>query len=322
MDKRVRIEKGFILHRIFSCLLDILLTSLFTISLYFIVLFGVFGTCFNYVGNEFYINETLKENDLTLSDNLSYEKYEEVIQHFYFDKYSNEIIKDYEDLYKEKYTIYHIYNVVVLGLPSKVTDVTKSDYFEYVLNNDSTVNYDVVAKTIPGSGKNYEKNMHDIFYNQYKKLNNLLERYDYDYFNILSKNNLYKFISRTVAIYTSFIILFVIIPLQNKNSSTFGEKKFKLGYVDGKNGYVLKKYKVILKNLITYFIPSLGVVFFSLYSFIILTIGWLFLNFIIMVFSSDNKDISEKILNIESIDVEQSLVFKNKKEEEEFEKNL
>mgnify|MGYP006957402067 CR=1 FL=1 len=41
MDKRVRIEKGFILHRIFSCLLDILLTSLFTISLYFIVLFGV-----------------------------------------------------------------------------------------------------------------------------------------------------------------------------------------------------------------------------------------------------------------------------------------
>lgn len=321
MEKRLRIEKAFILHRIYLYLIDIAFASLATISLYFLIISSVFGLGFNYYENKDNINRTLNEFNLTLKDDLSYDKYEGVIQDFYFNKYENEIIKDYKESYKKDYTIYHIYNVVVLGLPTVVNgEVSRSDYFEYVLNEDNSINYDVVAKTVPGSGRNYEKNMHDIFYNQYKKLNELLKRYNKEYFDVLSKNNLYETISRASGILFSLLVFFVIIPLTNKSSQTLAEKLFKIGNVEAKNGYTLKKYKVILRCLITYLLPSLGVIFLSMYSFIILTIGLLFLNLMIMILSSNNKDISQKILKIDSVDLNQSLIFKNKSEEKEFEK--
>ena len=319
MDKKVRIEKGYILHHIFSYLLDLLFIGIGTISLYFVSLYGIFNTGFHYNQNNEIINNTLNEYILNLESGLEYSKYEIVVQDFYFNKYSEEIKKDFKKTYSLDYSITHIYNVLVLGLPTEATlDTYKTSYFEYIQNEDKTFNYDVIAKKVEGSGKTYEKNMSDIFYTSYNNLKELLKEYNLNYRNAFVSNYWYKVISRAIGSIISISVIYLIIPLSNKERSTLGEKIFSLGHVNSKNGYEVNVIKTIFRMIILFVLPILGIIF-SRYSFIILTIGLLFLNLLIMILSGSNKDIPEMLLRIEIVNTKESLIFKNKEDEKSYE---
>ena len=320
MDKRVRIEKGYILYHIFSYLIDLLFICIGTLSLYFVSIYGIFNTGFNYNQNKESINNILIDYDLNYESGLEYTKYEEVIQDFYFNKYDEEIVRDFKKTYNLDYTIIHIYNCLVLGLPTEATlDTYKTSYFEYVQNDDKSFNYDLIAKKIDGNGKNYEKNMSDLFYTSYNNLKELIKEYNLEYRNAYVLNYWYEVISRAIGSIVSIGVFYLIIPLLNKERSTLGEKIFNLGHVNSRNGYQVNVFKVILRPIILFVIPIFGIIFFSKYSFIILTIGLLFLNLLFMILSPSNKDIPEILLKIEIINVKESLIFKSKEEEKAFE---
>lgn len=320
MDKRVRIEKGYILHHIFSYLLDLFFISIGTLSLYFVSLYGIFNTGFHYNQNKEFINNTLKEYNLNLESGLEYSKYEVIVQDFYFNKYSDEIVKYFKKTYNLDYSITHIYNCLVLGLPTEATlDTYKTSYFEYIQNDDKTFNYDVIAKKVEGSGKTYEKNMSDLFYTSYNNLKELLKEYNLDYKNAYISNYWYEVISRMIGSIVSISVIYLIIPLLNKERSTLGEKIFNLGHVNSKNGYEVNVIKTIFRPIILFSLPSFGIIFFSRYSFIILTIGLLFLNVLFMILSPYNKDIPEIVLRIEVVNTKESLIFKNKEDEKAYE---
>ena len=62
-------------------------------------------------------------------------------------------------------------------------------------------------------------------------------------------------------------------------------------------------------------VPIIGIVFFNIYSFVILTVGPLFLNILVMLINKNNYDLMDLITFTESVEIDNSLIFKNEKEE-------
>lgn len=319
MKQTSRVSLAQTNHKLFAFVLDSITLFVSTFVLYFVVLYGLFATCFHYVDHQNEIKNIEIQYRLDLDDSHSYDEYEAVLQDFYFNKYPDEIKKIYNDYYKADYSIIHIYNINVLNLPTVAKyNEYKTDYYQYVQNDDGTFNVDVLAIKTEGSGKVYEKNMHDLFYNSYIELYGLLRLFHGTYNELISTNDTYTLISRIIAFIISFIILFVVIPLLNKYGCTLFEKIYKITMVKKKNGYLPKKGILILKSLVTYLIPFFGVIIGSRNSLIIFAIGYLLINFLMIVLSKDNKDIAEKLLRIYMVSIDESLLFKNSKEEKEY----
>ena len=91
-------------------------------------------------------------------------------------------------------------------------------------------------------------------------------------------------------------------------------KKFDLAYVDNKTGYFLKKRKVIYRYAICFILPFIGFILATKYSIIILGIGYLLLDHLLMLFDKNNINIADKLLNIETCQLSESLLFDDKKE--------
>lgn len=319
MDKNVRIEKGYIRNRIVAYLFDIFSVVLSYLVLNLVIIYGVYNPFLSYQTIKNDINQTLVDYNLNYESGLDYEKYEAVIQDFYFNKFEDEIVKNYYELYKENYTIEHIYNVLVLGLSTTPTmDSYSTSYYKYIVNEDGTFDVDKIAIKVEGSGKTYEKNISDLFYTTYKKLPSYLKQYNKTFYELNLKKDRLDLTNRIISISLSSLIFIIVIPLTNKYSSTLFEKLFKIAHVNIKDGYLIKKWKVVVKNLIVYIIPIIGIILGTTYSIVILTIGFLFLNFIEMAFSKNNLDIGELILRCESVSITESLLFKNKNEENEY----
>lgn len=319
MNKNVRIEKGYIKNRVVAYLFDICISAITYLLLELIILNAVFVPFFNFNNNKDEIALTLKEYNLDYSDDLDYTEYESVIQDFYFVKFTNEIIEDYKIKYKETYTIEHIYNVLVLGLSTSPTlDSYSTSLYKYEIDEDGNFLVDKIGTRIEGSGSNYEKNLRDLFLTTYNKLSDYLRSYLPSFNKIYSENQLYLLINRSISITLSFIIFYLIIPLTNKYGSTLFERIFDIAHINIKNGYLVKKYKIILKSLINYIIPIIGIILGTTYSIVILTIGFLFLNFLDIVVSKNNLDLGEMILRIETASIKESLLFKDKNEENNY----
>lgn len=327
MKKRIRIEKSPISKVILAYTFDNLSVCLSTLVLYFIILFSIFHSFFSYTDLKNNINNTYEQYNLNLGSNEGYQTYENVLQEFYFNQFPSEITKEYNETYSKEYTIYHIYNVVVLSLPEEPTTSNyKTDLYHYKSNDDGSFLVDEVGEKEVGSGSYYIRSMNDLFYNSYSKLKTLLNKYystnNYQLNNEVLTIYKYEFISRLVSFLLSWIILYILIPCLSKNKTTIFEKKFKICRVNKKNGYLINNYKLIVRSVILLLVPGIGIVFFNKYTLIILGIGFYLLNGLLIVLSKKNEDLGDKILRIEVASTPQSLICKNKEEQEKIENNI
>ena len=278
MDKSIRIQKCLLSHKLSANILDTIVFALTTLLLYITILYGVFGTFFNYVSNTKQIKDIETSYNLNLKKNLDYKEYETVIKTFYL-HFEEEIEKEYNEIHETNFKVRHIYNIIVLRLPVNPTpDNYKTDYYQYIQKENGEFDPNQFAILTEGSGKVYEKNMHDIYYSAYNKLKALLENYDEEYASLKIANYNQECYSRIIGFILAFIIYFVIYPSKNLYYLSFFERKKNIAYVNQIDGYLTKKYKILIKRVLVYIIPFVGFIGFSKYAIIILIIGSLFLN--------------------------------------------
>lgn len=319
MKKSVRIQEGLLNHRLSSYLLDFFVLFLGTFILYLVIINTLFNFGFNYYGLKNEIKEYEQFYNLNLEEGLDYELYEEVVQDIYLKHFSKEIEDEYKRLYNEDFSATHIYNIVILKLPVNPTfDNYKTDLYQYAQKSDGTFDPDTIGKKIEGSGINYERNMESLFYSAYQKMPKVVESYVSEYFDLNNQVYNYESYSRMIGFIIVFVVWFLIIPLCNDQCATLFDKKFNLGHVNLKNGYYVKKYKMVIRNVLMVSIPFIGISILNKYSVVILVIGFILLECLLMLFSKERLGIVDKILRIETCSVSESLLFFNKKEEDEF----
>lgn len=322
MNKELLIEKPSMGTRFSAYFLDLGATILGTIALYFIILYTVFATGFNYIGNSKYINQIYDEYNLNIGYDTNYEPYEKVLQEIYFEDFKDEIVNDYKEEGKN-YSIEYIYNVVVLNLPEKPTvDTYSNSLYRYVQNPDGSYNVNVLGVKEEGSGEYYERSMADLFYTSYTNLPNLLRVYLPDFDKAFVDNANYEAISRAVALVISVSVFYILMPFINKNGSTIFEKINKIGYVNKKNYLEIKKWKIPLRPLILFLIPLIGLIFYNNYTLVILIILPLFINPLAILLSKKNYDFFEMICFVKACDLESSNIFKTQEELDEFTKKV
>ncbi len=317
----LRISVAFTNHRLITVFLDYLILFASTTVLYFALIFSVFNFGGNYVNKVSRINEIKQEYNLNLSEGLDYDKYEEVIQDFYFNKYPNEITKAYNETYHEDKTIIHIYNIMVLNLPINPTAESNStEYYKYVQNEDGSYNPEVLAIKVEFSNpsKTYFKNMSDLFYNSYTDLEPYLRTFNKEYNSLYNDTMANEMIARTISFIVCVGIFYYVIPLTNKYGSTLMEKVYKLGHCNYINGYLVPKWKICLRPLIYFVIPFIGVLYFTRNTVIIFIVAYLCLNLLILLVSKKNLDFGDKLLKMNTCYINESLLFKDRKEEEAY----
>lgn len=325
MTKEVLIEKPSTGSRLLSYVLDLLSVALSTLVLYFIVIYSFFGV--NYTTNQRYIKEKRVEYNLNMKyGEVETDEYEKVIKQLYFVDFKDEILddfkKDREREDKKEWTIEYIYNVLILNLPEIPNSSNyKTDLFQYTQNSDGSYNIDALAiKNPDGKGEYFEKNLLDLFYTKYTELESLILKYDAKYNSAFKSNDVYENISRTISLAVSAMIFYSLIPYINKNGSTIFEKMKKIGYVNNRDYFEIKKYKVILRWLIYFALPCVGMYFGSLYTIVLLTILPLFINGIFILLSRNNKDLFEILLSAKSASLDESMILKNEDEFNDFAK--
>lgn len=317
MKKRVRIQEALVNHRLSAYLLDFLTLVIGTVALFFVFLYTIFYS--TYVPSKEKVSKLEQEYCLNLEAGLDYKEYEEVIQNIYINIFNKEITEEYKRKYGKDLTATHIYNIVILRLPVNPTvDNYKTELHSYVQNPDGTFNTDVVGKELGGSGFNYKNSIESLFYNSYKRMSQVVEGYNKDYYDLNVKIYHAEAYSRMISFILMFIFVFIVMPLKNKESSTLWEMKYGIGHVNVKNGYLVSKWKIILRNFLTCIIPFIGITIANKYSIIILFVGYLLLDSLLMLFSHENLGIADKLLRMESCSIKESLLFVNKEEEEEF----
>lgn len=321
MNKNIRVEKALSSRRLLTFVFDSLLLVASIIGLYFVFLYAVMNPTLDYQNHKNNKKQIEAEYGLNLETGLSYTEYEQVIQRFYLQDFHEEIKRDINSNYGTNYTINHIYNVVVLQLPDIPTpEKYKTTFFQYRMDEDGHYLVDELAILVEGnSGPVYEKNMRDLFYTTYARLPDMLKDYHSDYKESLLAVDSSEILSRLIASIISFTILFEVFTLINPYGSSTFEKLYKIGYVNSKSGYMASKGKLFIYHFFNHLIPFVGIVLFSRYSIVLLTVLFVFINEIVMIFSKENRTLVEKIFKLDAIDLSTSLVFKNRKEEREYE---
>ena len=319
MNKNIRVQEAAINDRLFSMLLDFCLVFASTVILYFVILYSVFATGFDYSNHKSKMHDIENSYNLNLEKGLDYTEYEKVLKTFYFVSFPNEIEKDFNEYYETDYSITHIYNISVLALNKEPTlEVYKNDLYSYVQEENGKFNPNILAIQLEGSGDRYKKNLHDLFYTSYNDLKDQLQIYNDEYNDLVLSVGKSEALSRAIAFLLSLIVFYLIIPLTNKYGSTLFEKIYKLAHINSKNGYLAKKYKIVLRPFIYFTIPFFAVFNGSKNSLIIILIGYFFINILLLVFSKENKDFSNRLLKISTCSINESLLFKNEKEEQDF----
>jgi len=300
-----------------ASMLDLLVCAAAIVALYFAILYGIFGTAFNYFGNEKTQNEIFHKYELDLPSGLTYDKYESAIQNFYFTYYPEQTLKSVQSIYPSIVTITHAYNVTVLQLPVNPTSASySSDFYEYYQNSDGT--FDVNRLGIKKSGKSgdyYEKNLRDMFYTSYTELPTLLYNFNEEYRTAKTNVDFDRSISRVSAGVICCFIFYVLIPLLKLYDSTLFEAIFDVGRCNHKNGYKEKKYKVLIRAAVIVILPIIGLVLFDKYSIVLLIAAPLFLNYMIMLFSSEGREMAEFFTFSMSFKMSESEIYSSKGEE-------
>ena len=142
--------------------------------------------------------------------------------------------------------------------------------------------------------------------------------YNADYRALVIKEFNQKTTSRGIAFGISLIIFYFVIPLSNKHGATYFEQKYKLSHVNRKDGYLVKKSKIMIRPIVYYLIPFIALLVGSKNSIIIIMIGYLFINCLLLIFSKNNMDLAERILKMTTCSIEESLLFESEEQEKEY----
>ena len=317
----LRISVAFTNHKLITVFLDNVIVFISTTILYFALIFSAFNFGGNYVNKISRINEIKTDYSLNLAEGLDYQEYEKIVKDFYFNKYPNEITKAYNTRYNEEKTITHIYNIMVLNLPINPTNESYStEYYKYSQKENGEFDTEVIAERIilENPSKTYYKNMSDLFYNAYCSLEPYLRTFNVEYNSLYNDVATLEMSARIISFLISIIIFYYIIPLTNKYGSTLIEKAYKLGHSNYINGYLVPRWKIALRPVIYFLIPFIGIVYFTRNTIIIFIIAYLALNLLILLVSKKNLDFADKILKMNTCYINESLLFKNREEEEAY----
>lgn len=318
MRKDIKIATATVNTKLWALICDLLVLIASTVALYFGVLYSTFIPATPYYENAQFIADTNERYNLNLDKSLTYEPFEEVVHDFYFNQFPNEIKKQTYEKYNREFTIQHIYNFEVLRLPIDPTIGSyKTQFFAYEAV-DGSFDVNKPAVKIVGSGRNYEKNMHDIFYGSYSRLNQMLMEFDKDYSDAVWQNNGSQCYSRIIAFAISLLVFYIIIPLSNKKGQTIFENIFGIAHIEFADGMLMKKWKLVLRPFILFFIPAFGIYFASVYSIVLLTIAPIFLMELPLVLSKNNLDLQDILLRTDVAFVKDSLLFRNEEEEKSY----
>ena len=188
------------------------------------------------------------------------------------------------------------------------------------MNSDGTFNVEVLAERIilDNPSKTYYKNMSDLFYNAYTDLEPYLRTFNVEYNSLYNDVATLEMSARIISFLISIIIFYYIIPLTNKYGSTLIEKVYKLGHSNYINGYLVPRWKIALRPVIYFLIPFIGILYFTRNTIIIFIIAYLALNLLILLVSKKNLDFADKILKMNTCYINESLLFKNRAEEEAY----
>ena len=317
MNQAIRVEQAQKSRRLIALLIDVLLLAVVTTGFYFLFLYAIIGPMYKYNERVETVKQIEVEHGLVLTKDETYDKYEAVVQKFYFEYYPDEIIEFTKKAYpKEIYSsITHIYNVFVLNLPYNPTpegEKYKGDLFQYKLGEDGTVLVDEIGIQRPDmSGYNYENYKTDLFHSKYNKMTNYLYDFDPIYQEAATYKDNIQIASRTIAIGLGVIILNIIIPLCFKNGQTIGDRTMNIAYVRNRNSLKIKPYQTIIRGVSLYILPIIGFAIADKYSIISLMIFPIFVSVLLMLFRQSGRDIPDLVSGTMAIDKENSLIFKS-----------
>lgn len=321
MNKQARINRAPFTKKALAFALDLVALFTLTVGFYFSIVYGVFATGFGYSSNKTYIDNLEISHNYRLGEGEDYKEYEKVIKYFYFDEYTEDILKDINKS-GTVHSITYIYNVNVLELPTSPTATkNSSDFYKYKVDSEGNYLVDELGERIAGSGTNYDKNISDFFYTTYNDIPYLARTYNAEYKRAFDNNNTYESISRFSGFVLSYLILFILLPLILKNGSTIFQKVFDIGYVNYRDGFSIKKYKLIFRPFIYFLIPTFGLYFFNIYTIVLLVVAPLFINFVAMVLSSEKRDLFDLICKTDTCTISESLIYKDENEALEKENN-
>ena len=204
--------------------------------------------------------------------------------------------------------------------PNNGSSTAYNDYFAYYQNEDGTYDTEKIGyEKNHNETKNYYRYMKEIFKTSYDQLPSYLTIFNQDYRKAVLHIDYTNICSRVSSFLLAIIVLYIVFPFVLKDKVTIFEKIFNIVYINKKDGYHVKAYKVLLRLLVYFSLPFIGILYFSLASFVILAIGPLFINALLIIFSSQNNDLYNRILKVIAVNKNESIIFKNESEEKAYE---
>lgn len=352
MEKILKIEKPLFHKKALISLLDASIFVITTVILYFFVFLMCFKSFTSYSSNINFVNsiQNLKDENgneiynLKLSYNNEENSYltyaEQGVK--YYEYYEDEIVNYFTNLYKDNANvsdelkeklknIKFLYNINFLGLPSTYDNLSISsystDYYRYqtkVVDGATTILWDEYGVPRTDKGEYNARGIsqrNQTLYNSYQNLISNLKIVNSEYNSNYNLMIFYQNIALLSSGAISYIIYYLIIPLFTKYCSTIGKIIFGLGYINT-DGTKIKKYKHIIRTILSAILLFIGLYWFNTYTFIILIITPYLCNLLYLLLNKNDQDIFDKIFRIELVDIKNSLIFKSKDEEDEYFKNL
>lgn len=327
MNQSIRVEIAQKSKRLIALAIDLVILAVSTLALFFFSLYAFIGPMFNYSGRINVVNDRISTYELNLKEGEEYTKYEDVVKKFYFEYFTDDIIKTIETNYPNEHysSITNIYNVYVYNLPyapEPTGDNYKSDLFEYQIDKETgAVLKDTLGvKRSDLSGEVYEKYLSQLMYSKYNQLEGFLRDYDPTYKEAITYKNNIELASRTVASGISVIIFAIIIPLCFKNGQTIGDKVEGIACATAKGGFKIKPYQAIMRGALFYFLPVIGIAINDKYSIIALTIFPIFISCLLLLFRNSERDLRDILAGTITVDKKNSLIFKSAGEARLYEK--
>lgn len=318
--KNDHIERAGIGKMLLASFLNVVFLTAATLFSYWAICFPIFQATPSYHEAVTYVQSENSIRRFGENAHKEYPFYQEVLEEFYFGEYSEALAKNYNDQYKTNYTIRHIYNATVLKLPAEATITNYSTtYFSYVLNEDGSVNMDAPAKMADNLNDRGKSDVRDLYYQSYSHLEDALSSVSPRYAN--SRNHVANVerIARMASFSFSNLVLVFLLPFFLKGNGELGELILKLGRAE-RNGYTPRWYHHLLRFLVVLPIPLLAMFWFNAYSITLLLIFPYFGNELLLLLGKEKRSPVDRLSMLVEIDLENSLLFPDQAELDEYEK--
>ncbi len=287
-----------------------------TIVMFFAIAYPIRENNPSYRANYDVYKTTRDTYSLWLETANSNEELIEAMQNFYFVHFKDTIEEKYNSANETSFSIVHIYNIQMYGLPMNPTPSDyQTDYFSYVLNEDGSVNPDTVGYARVDSLNSRGINaLHDTIFTSYQVLEVRTREFLPEYKKSVDNHFLWLGFSHLIPFMAAMLITFVILPLFFKHGRGLGEKLCKEGYSNKGNGYSVSFHKLPLKMLILAAPASIGVFYFNPFYIVLFLVFPYFLDLLYRAFTSEHRSLADKFMFMYIVDTDYEKLYKNEAE--------